>query len=331
MESVNVLVTGLTRPVEKEYLQQINAVSPKVKARDVSDLARAERTGDSSAEKQFDALLAEAEVIFGFPPPKNLIARAPKLKLIQTPLAGADHYLIPDIIESPVILTKAIGIHGTQASELVFELMLMCAKQAQFCFRQKQEKQWQPFVPLLLRSKTVGIVGLGNIGTEVARLAKAFGMRVVAVRARPKVRSRYVDLVLPTKQIRELLSQSDFVVLALPFTPETAKLIGEAELRAMRPTAYLINIARGNIVDEEALVRALSESWIAGAGLDVFTTEPLPASSKLWDLANVIITPHISGVREDYNIVATRLFCENLGRYLGGKKLLYVVDKKRGY
>tara|TARA_Y100000031_G_scaffold111295_1_gene122714 strand:- start:31 stop:435 length:405 start_codon:yes stop_codon:yes gene_type:complete len=133
------------------------------------------------------------------------------------------------------------------------------------------------------------------------------------------------------EQLQQLLAESDFVVLALPLTPETNKFFGEEELRAMKSTAYLINIARGGVVDEEVLIRALDEHWIAGAGLDVFAAEPLPTDSRLWELPNVILSPHVSGGMEDYTIEATELFSENLRRYLNGKKLLNVVDKKKGY
>jgi len=132
-------------------------------------------------------------------------------------------------------------------------------------------------------------------------------------------------------QLPQLLSDSDFVVLALPLTPETNKLIGQEELRTMKPTAYLINVARGSIVDEAALTRALEENWIAGAGLDVFVTEPLPVESRLWELPNVIFSPHVAAEIVDYDLQATRLFADNLRRYLSGKRLRNVVDKKRGY
>jgi len=335
-ESVNVLVINSmprvgSRPLSEDCMRQITAVSPKVKLWDVTDLAHAEQNGDFTAKEQFDALLADAEVIYGFSLPQNVLARAPRLKWIQAKLAGVNHILDAEIVASPLIVTNTLGMHGTQASELVFWMMLTFAKQAQLCFQLKQEKQWQPFVPALLSSKTVGILGLGSIGLEVARLAKAFGMRAVVVRVKHTMRSKYADVILPPEQLRELLSQSDFVVIALPLTPETRGLIGEVELRAMKPTAYLINVARGGIVAEEALISALSENWIAGAGLDVFATEPLPPDSKLWALANLIITPHIAGRREDYDALANKQFCENLRRYLSGKQLLHIVDKKKGY
>jgi len=335
VKQLNVLVIS---SIGRESLRQIAAVSPKIKLQDASDLwdapdmVTAERKGDFS-NKEFEALLAEAEVLYGYRFPKNVIASAPKLKWIQTMLAGVDHILDNDIVKSPVILTNMSGIHATPVSEVALEMILMFAKQASLCFHLKQEKRWQRFIPVLLRSKTVGIVGLGSIGKEVARLAKAFGMRVVATRRSAKrvARARYVDTVLPREQLPALLSESDFVVLALPLTPETNKLIGERELRTMKSTAYLINVGRGSVVDEEALIRALDEHWIAGAGLDAFTTEPLPVESKLWDIPNVILSPHVAGRLENYSAVTTELFCQNLERYLGGKKLLNVVDKKRGY
>jgi phosphoglycerate dehydrogenase-like enzyme len=330
MESVNVLVTSA---VGDECLQQIASVSSKIKLTSVSSLFRAEQGGDLVAKEKLDVLLAEVEVVYGLRFLRNIVTRAPKLKWVQVMSAGVERFLDSDMLGSSVIMTNVSGIHATPISEFVLEIMLMFAKQAPLCFQLKQEKQWGRFVPLVLRSKTVGIVGLGNIGREVARLAKAFGMRVLATRrsARLVGRARYVDIMLPPTQLGRLLAESDFVVLALPLTHETTRLIGEEELRVMKPTAYLINIARGDVVDEEALIRALDEKWIAGAGLDVVTTEPLPADSRLWELSNVILSPHVSGGMEDYAMRATELFSDNLRRYLGGKKLLNVVDKKKGY
>ncbi len=162
----------------------------------------------------------------------------------------------------------------------------------------------------------MGILGLGNIGTKIARLAKAFHMRVIATEIRPIKKPGYVDEMLPAADLPRLLEQSDFVVIAIPLTPETSKLIGLKEFKTMKPTAYLINVARGGIIDEPILVQALKEGWIAGAGLDVFNLEPLPPQSPLWDLPNVIITPHCAGLREDYDLLVTKLFCKNLRRFL---------------
>jgi phosphoglycerate dehydrogenase-like enzyme len=213
------------------------------------------------------------------------------------------------------------------------EQMLMFAKGAAICFDLKQRKEWRRYPLTVLRGKTVGIVGLGAIGREVARLSAAFGMRVLATRRSTKrvARARNVDLMLPREQLPRLLAESDYVVIALPYTRDTDRMFGEAELKAMKPTACLMNIGRGAIIDEEVLVRALTESWIAGAGLDVFATEPLPKSSKLWGLPNVLFSPHVSGSMEDYNLHATEVFCRNLDRFLAGRRLFNVVGKRRGY
>jgi len=336
MDFVNLLVVSR---ISEESKRQIEAVSPRIKLWDTSHLwsaptkVRDEHQKEDFSSKEFDALLAQAEVIYGFRPPQNVIARAPKLKWIQGMLAGVDYFLDKEIVRSPVIVTNTSGIHATPVSEAALEMMLMLAKHAPVFFQQKQQRKWQRFLPELLHSKTAGIVGLGNIGKEVARLSKAFGMRVLATRrsVRRAGQARNVDKLLPKEDLPELLSESDFVVLTLPFTTETNKMIGERELKTMKPTAFLINVGRGETVDEEALIRALEERWIAGAGLDTYVTEPLPESSKLWELPNVFISPHVSGMLKNYDIVANQLFCENLRRYLNGKKLLNVVNKKRGY
>ncbi|MFC2017628.1 D-2-hydroxyacid dehydrogenase [Chloroflexota bacterium] len=323
----------VTFPVGDECLRQITTVSPRIKLRDVSDLVRAERRRDFTSEEQFDALLAEAEVIYGLALPRNVIARAPQLKWVQVMSAGVDGFLDNEILQSPVIVTNMSGVNATPIGEFVLGLMLMFVKRAPSCFQLKQEKRWKRFNPAVLHSKTVGIVGLGSIGQEVARLAKSFGMRVVAIRRSVKglAKAKYVDIMFHKEQLLQLLTESDFVVLSLPLTPETDRLIGEKELRAMKSTVYLINVSRGGIVDEEALIHALDEHWIAGAGLDVFANEPLPADSRLWKLPNVILSPHVAGLMEDYNIRANEVFCENLRRYLDGKKLLNVISKKKRY
>jgi len=272
-------------------------------------------------------------VIYGFRLPQNVVERSPRLKWVQMTSAGVDKSLDEDLRKSPVIMTNVRGMHAATMSEFVMGEMLMFAKGAQHCFQQKEGKQWKPFMPSMLHSKTVGIVGLGSIGHEIARLSKSFGMRVLAVRrSEGKAKTaRYVDDIFPREQLKQMLSESDFIVLTVPLTAETHKVISEQEFRSMKPTAYLINVARGNVVDEEALVRALEENRIAGAALDVFAVEPLPASSRLWDLSNVIFSPHIAGGMEGYAEQANDIFCENLKRYLAGKKLLRIVDKQKGY
>ena len=329
-DTVNLVVST---PIDEELLDRIASVSPRLKVENVWELSRADFRGDSSAKDKLDIILADAEIVYGIRLPRNLISRAPKLKWVQVMTAGVDRFLDNDFRKSPVILTNVSGIHATPISEFVMEQMLMLAKNALLCFELKQKKQWQRYSPSTLRGKTVGIVGLGHIGKEVARLSKAFGMRVIATRrSAPRTQHiRNVDLMLPRQELPRLLAESDYVVITLPYTHETDKLLGETELKTMKSSAYLMNIGRGGIIDEDALTRALSENWIAGAGLDVFTTEPLPAESKLWELPNLLFSPHVSGDMEDYVTQATEVFCKNLGRYLEGKRLLNVVDKHKGY
>ena len=338
MESLNVLVIippfAASFPQgNEEITSQVAGVSPKLKVKDGSILAAAEFQGDSSNKNKLNVLLAEAEILYGLFLPKDLLSRTPRLKWVQTMSAGVDRFTTSDIWNSPVLLTGVSGIHVIPIGEFVLEFMLMFAKQAPFLFKMQQKHEWARFMPGVLRGKTAGIVGLGNIGREVARLCKAFGMRVIATRrsAKQSARARYVDKLLPAKQLTQLLNESDYVVIATPLTKETTGLISTEELKAMKPTAYIINIGRGGIIDEEALIQALDEKQIAGAGLDVTATEPLPPDSRLWDYENVILTPHVSGGMEDYVKRATDLFCKNLERYLGNKRLLNVIDKTRGY
>jgi phosphoglycerate dehydrogenase-like enzyme len=331
MKQVNLIVTTA---VSKECLQQITSVSPSIKLTDVSGLFEAETNGNLTAKKKLDTILAETEVAYGIFFPPNLVIRSPNLKWVQVMLAGINRLLNDTgVLESPVIMTNIRGIHATHVGEFTLMLMLMFVKKAPFFLHLQQQKEWNLYTPTILHSKTVGIVGLGSIGREIARLAKSFGMKVIATRRSIKkvTRARYADRVLPSEQLPELLSQSDFVVITLPLIPETNKIFGEIELKAMKPSAYLINISRGGVIDEEALIRALNEGQIAGAGLDVFTTEPLPPDNRLWTLPNVILSSHISGMIEDYHEQCTELFCENLKRYLNGQKLLNVVDKRKGY
>jgi phosphoglycerate dehydrogenase-like enzyme len=318
---------------DTDVLRLIRAVSPQITVKDGAALTAAELDGDFSRKAELDKLLAGADVVFGFIAPPNTVARAPKLKWIQVTSAGVDRWRDTDVWKSGIILTGVSGIHATPIGEFVLGLMLMFAKNTPLGFKMMQTRNWQRYASFTLRGKTVGIVGLGHIGGEVARLAKAFGMKVIATRrsAKKEGKARNVDRLLPQSRLKEMLAQSDYVALCVPLTPDTRHIIGEAELKAMKPTAYLLNIGRGSLVDEEALIRALDAKQIAGAGLDVTSKEPLPSDSRLWDFPNVILSPHVSGGMEDYMLRAAELFCDNLRRYLDGKKLLNMVDRKKGY
>ena len=198
---------------------------------------------------------------------------------------------------------------------------------------ERREKVWgtEEFYQMgELKGKTLGVIGLGAIGKEVARLAKAFEMRVIATRrsiTKHQSSVGYVDEVLPAAEQDGLLKESDFVALCVPLIPETTHLIGEHELKTMKPTAYIFNVARGGVIDEPVLIRALKEGWIAGAGLDVFETEPMAPDSELWELPNAITAPHISGNSPAYVDHVAALFCQNLERYIKGEDLMNVVNQ----
>ena len=341
----------VTYALEPELVQQIEGVDPRIEVRVLGQQARQLFRGQlrypseleaQTARRELEEAMAEAEVLFGFwgpalidmyPTPEKLRAQAPNLRWVQLTSAGLDRAARSGLIESDFMLTSASGLHATPIGEYVLCLMLMFCKGAERFMRAQGRREWIRYMPQELYGKTVGVVGLGHIGTEVARLAKAFGCRVIGSRRSVTARTKdgLVDELLPPSALPELLAESDFVVLAMPSTPETRHLIGEAELRAMKDTGVLINIARGAVVDEAALVRALKEGTIGGAGLDVFEQEPLPPESELWELENVIMSPHLSGGTVIYNERAVGIFCDNLRRYLAGQPLMNLADPARGY
>ncbi len=319
--------------IEREAIDIIESVSDQFEVIDASDLARAERNGDSLASDELSSLLAQADIVYALKLPDRLLERAPRLKWLQTISTGVDRILSPELGRSNVVVTNMSGIHELTIAEFVLMLMLMFVKQAPRSFYQQIEGRWKWFPVDVLAGKTIGIVGMGRIGREVARVSRFFDMKVVATRRSAAIGDveENVDLLLPAARLHELLSLSDFVVLSLPLTEESRGMIGEDELAAMKQSARLINVSRGAIVDEPALIQALQEGRIAGAGLDVYSEEPLPPDSPLRRMPNVIFSPHVSGDIEAYDVGAARLFAENLGRYLSGEPLLNVVDKSRGY
>jgi len=290
---------------------------------------------EEQARRALHAALAEAEVLFTLSlVPADLPSLAPHLRWLQLTTAGADRLLNSAVLKSGVTITTASGIHAAPVGEYVLGVMVMLAKGWPALFRAQGRREWARITPQELEGKTVAVVGMGNVGQEVARLAKALNMRVLGVRrsgASLESGDYVADEIVGPLELLSVLSRSDFVVICLPLTEETHHLVGELALRAMKPTAYLINVSRGAVVDEAALLRALTEGWIAGAGLDVFETEPLPEKSWLWQLNNVIISPHLAGETPSYNERAVDLFCENLRRYLAGDPLHNVVDPSLGY
>lgn len=273
-----------------------------------------------------EADVQAADVIFGNPK-RQWAEGAPHLRWLQLPTAGADRWygFRPD-----VLLTKASGSFGVPIAEWVLGVMVMFVRNLHI-YRDNQHKSLWEERPGMgeVYGSTVGIVGLGDLGTQIALRAKAFGCRVLGSRRRTSPCPEYVDALMP---LDELIPQADFLVLALPATPETKGIISAERIAAMKPGARLINVGRGATVDEESLIEALRSGRLAGAALDVTTEEPLPPSSPLWQMEQVIITPHVSARSPEANAVRrTDLFCENLRRLAAGKPLINVVDPKAGY
>jgi phosphoglycerate dehydrogenase-like enzyme len=338
MESLRIVIAAPsfdnTLPhAREEDINRIREVNPGVEVVDVSSLVAAEIHKDYSNKDNLNKMLARADVVFGMILPRNLASRSPGLKWVQMMSAGVDRLMETDIWGSKVIITGVSGIHAVPIGEFVLGLMLMFAKDMPRCFRMQEKHEWRRSRPSLLHNKTVGIIGLGHIGGEIARLSKSFGMSVIATKRSVSKRGRLknVDLLLPRPELSELLKQSDFVVLSVPLTSDTNRIIGEQEIRLMKPNARIINIGRGELIDEDALIQALDQGTIAGAGLDVTAIEPLPPESRLWDMENVILSPHISGGMEDYMGRATDLFCDNIRRFLAGRQMRNVVQRRRGY
>ena len=306
----------------------------------LSEAAQAEVLCLASLD-EFQSRLREAEILCSYWMPQNWRELAPNLRWLQCSGAGVDGLRSTGILDadSGVMVTTAVGIHAIPISEYVFGSMLMFNRSwpemvhLQDRHVWPRSTNWYKLGGRELAGQTLGIVGLGRIGRRIAQLGKAFGMRVLAIRRSgpPSESDPDIDRFYTARQLHEMLRQSDYVVIAVPLTPETEKLISEAELRAMRPGAYLVNIARGRVVDERALIRALREGWIAGAGLDVTEEEPLPTYSPLFDMPNVILTPHISGVSRNYDKRLAALFADNLRRYRAGQPLTNRYDPARGY
>jgi phosphoglycerate dehydrogenase-like enzyme len=280
-----------------------------------------------------EARLEEIEVAAGAFP-RDLMKRAPRLRWFQQWGAGADWLLKhPELVAKDFVLTNVSGIHAVPISEHIFAYLLAFARGFPKALRDQAARRWPQERGSFfeLAGQTMLLLGTGAIGARTARLAQAFEMRVVGVRRNPERTAPHVDEMVALSDLHAVLPEADAVVLTLPLTDATRHVIAERELRAMKRTAYLVNIGRGALIHEEALVRALREGWIAGAGLDVFETEPLPERSPLWRLENVLITPHTSGDTPHYDARALAILLENLRRYHAGEPLTHVVDKTLGY
>ena len=263
--------------------------------------------------------------------PDTLVQTMPSLKWLHVTRGGVNAYLTPSIKARPIQVTGSKGIHGTVFSEFALACIFTLAKNLPQCIEAQRQKQWQRLAPLEVEGQTLGIVGLGTVGDALAGKAKALGMRVMATRRTVTAKPDYVDELGTPDFLPKLLAESDFVVFLLASVPSTFNIMGEPELRLMKPSAYFINLTGGRAVEEKLLARALREKWFAGAVLDAFAEQPLPQESELWTLPNVIVTPRIAGFTSQKWPAVLPVFKENLRRFIAGEPLRNLVNKELGY
>ncbi|MEP0755364.1 D-2-hydroxyacid dehydrogenase [Trichocoleus sp. Lan] len=288
------------------------------------------------SEGNLDGDASDAEVYFNWILLKpttlhKVLAAAPTLRWQHTPSAGVNHILTPTFLEREITLTNGAGVHAIPIAEFVLMFMLYHAKNLPQLQAFQAERNWGRGITLKeLKDATLLIIGAGSIGVAIAQRASSFGMRVWGSRRHPEPLPEF-DKVVSATEWRSLLPEADYVVVSTPLTPETKGTMDAAVFQAMRSSAFFINIARGAIVDEAALLTALREGWIAGAALDTFSAEPLPPDSPFWSLPNVFISPHCSADSPQTYQRSLELFLENLSRYQAGLPLRNVVDKQVGY
>ncbi|MDP2638298.1 MAG: D-2-hydroxyacid dehydrogenase [Candidatus Levybacteria bacterium] len=308
--------------ITANHLQQIKNVSDKIEVKLVS----------TTHQEELDKNLADAEIVAGRPANIPPISSTKNLKWIHSFSAGADKILTEEVKKSDVIVSNSSGIHAIPIAEHVLGLMLIFTRKFYDTFRKQQQKIWQNNQDATeLRGKTVLVVGLGHIGEEVARLVNLLGANVIGIKNNIKDKPDFMSEIYTSDQIDSILPKADFTVLCLPLTLATHHLFNLSKFKKMKKSSVIINIGRGELINEKELIQALEEKIIAGAGLDVTEEEPLPKESKLWNMENVVITPHHSGLSEKYMDRAIDLFCINLKAYLERKKLPNSVDKDKGY
>jgi len=279
----------------------------------------------------------EAEAALCWFTPRALLEEvfpaAPRLRWVHSSAVGVERVLFPALVESPVVLTNSRGIFSSSLAEFALGAVMFFAKDFRRMVRTQEAGVWDCFDVEEVAGRTLGILGYGDIGRTVAERARAFGMKVIAVRRRPELSASdpRLEAVYPVARLDEWLARSDYVVVSAPLTPETRGLIGEPELRAMKPTAVLINIGRGPVVVEAALIRALEERWIRGAALDVFDQEPLPQGHPFYYLENVLLSAHCADHTPGWMDRAMELFLDNFERFRRGEPLRNIVDKRLGY
>lgn len=291
----------------------------------------------TSRERLFDEL-PDTDILLAWAVRPEQIAAAKKLKWIHTGMAGLNWLLIPEVVNSDIIVSSSKGVHAIPIAEHTIAVMLAFSRRLADCFEAQQRGIWNrreiwEKTPSFdeLYGKTIGIFGLGTLGSEIARRTHAFGMRVVGFKRNPEAKPDRVDAVYPQAMLDEILPSLDYLVIAAPLTAETKHAIGKKQFDRMKRSAFLVNIARGDIVDQDAMIEALNTGRIAGAGLDVFVPDPLPNGHPLFSTKNVILTPHTSGVSDMLWRRVMDIFVENIRRFMDGRELINQVDKTRGY
>jgi phosphoglycerate dehydrogenase-like enzyme len=284
----------------------------------------------SRKAKPSEEQMARTEALMAYVVPPGVLSAMPKLRWAQAMTAGVESWLALPDLPAGLSLTCARGTHEESMPENIVGALFYVAKPYAAAVENQKRGKWVQTVAQPLTGKTLGILGLGAIGQRVARIAAALGMRVIGTRRRPEAMAD-VAQVLPAERTPEVLAQSDFVLLLLPATPETENLMNAERLRMMKPGAWLLNFGRGQLIKDDDLVAAVKAKTIAGAVLDVFRQEPLPADHAFWSTEGIIVLPHIGGPHPQRDRFVARLFAENLGRFLDGKPLKETVDRKAGY
>lgn len=282
--------------------------------------------------------LPDTDIFVGFSIRPDQFAWTRKIKWIHSTAAAVGQLMYPELRKSGIEVTNASGVHCTPIAEHILGTLIALARRFPDCFRYQQQSRWAqqelwdaPIRPREMRGQTILFIGFGSIGREAAKIIRPLGMRIWAVTRSGCGDTDLAEKILPAEKLHEVLPEADFVVLAAPETPETRQMIGAREFALMKSLAYFLNVARGALVDESALIVALEKRAIAGAALDVASQEPLPPESPLWKLDNAFITPHVSALTEHLWERQTNLLMENLERWFGGRELLNRVDLDRGY
>ncbi len=311
----------LCYPVERQHLSQIAAAAPQAELIDAGQERIAQELHSA------DIFCGHAKV----PVDWDAVVRGGRLRWIQSSAAGLDHCLVPSVVDSNITVTSASGVLADQVSEQALALLLGLLRGLPVFFRAQQAREFIRRPTRDLHDATIGIVGFGGVGRRIAAVLRPFRVRLLATDMFPIDKPDYVEALLPHTELAALLSQVDVAILAVPLTNLTRGMIDAAAIARMRPGSILINVARGPLVVEQALVDALESGHLWGAGVDVTAEEPLPADSRLWQQKNVIITPHVGGQSKRRIEQMTDFFVDNLARYQQGRPLRNLVDKRLGF